>query len=190
MDKQNPLYTLINECHDCYKCVRQCHVKAIKIEDGHASVIPEKCIACGACVKACPRHIIELRKKGVKNRRVYVRCVNKDKGAAAMKACKAACNSLNAARNDVCRNAFEHRKAGTDFASKSRSLVARIFECITRALCPALQVSHFLLHAVHISGSIVKLSSQLIYHCLLSVIGVCCLCNRGLVSVLCILQLV
>ena len=54
MDKQNPVYTLINECHDCYKCVRECHVKAIKIEDGHASVIPDKCIACGACVKACP----------------------------------------------------------------------------------------------------------------------------------------
>lgn len=54
MDKQNPVYTLINECHDCYKCVRECHVKAIKIEDGHASVIPDRCIACGACVKACP----------------------------------------------------------------------------------------------------------------------------------------
>ena len=54
MDKQNPVYTLVNECHDCYKCVRECQVKAIKIEDGHASVIPEKCIACGACVKACP----------------------------------------------------------------------------------------------------------------------------------------
>ncbi len=54
MDKQSPVYTLTNECHDCYKCVRECHVKAIKIEDGHASVIPDKCIACGACVKACP----------------------------------------------------------------------------------------------------------------------------------------
>ena len=54
MDKQNPVYTLVNECHDCYKCVRECHVKAIKIEDGHASVIPDKCIACGTCVKACP----------------------------------------------------------------------------------------------------------------------------------------
>ncbi len=54
MDKQNAVYTLTNECHDCYKCVRECHVKAIKIENGHASVIPEKCIACGACVKACP----------------------------------------------------------------------------------------------------------------------------------------
>ena len=35
MDKQNPVYTLTNECHDCYKCVRECHVKAIKIENGH-----------------------------------------------------------------------------------------------------------------------------------------------------------
>ena len=47
--------------------------------------------ACGACVKACPRHIIELRKKGPKGRRVYVSCVNRDKGPAAKKACAAAC---------------------------------------------------------------------------------------------------
>ena len=39
----------------------------------------------------CPRNIIELRKKGPKGRRVYVSCVNKDKGPAAMKACAAAC---------------------------------------------------------------------------------------------------
>ena len=48
-------------------------------------------MACGACVKACPRNIIELRKKGVKGRKVYVQCVNKDKGAVARKSCKAAC---------------------------------------------------------------------------------------------------
>ena len=51
----------------------------------------EKCTACGACVKACPKAIIELRNKGRRNMRVYVSCVNKDKGAAARKACKAAC---------------------------------------------------------------------------------------------------
>lgn len=61
MDKQNPVYTLTNECHDCYKCVRECPVKAIKIENGHASVIPEKCIACGACVKACPANAKRVR---------------------------------------------------------------------------------------------------------------------------------
>ena len=61
MNKANPVYTLITECHDCYKCVRQCPVKAIKIENGHASVIAEKCIACGNCVKACPSNAKRVR---------------------------------------------------------------------------------------------------------------------------------
>ncbi len=61
MDKQYPVYTLINECHDCYKCIRECPVKAIKIENGHASVIPQKCIACGNCVKTCPSNAKRVR---------------------------------------------------------------------------------------------------------------------------------
>ena len=51
----------------------------------------EKCTACGACAKACPRGIIEIRLKGPKGRRVVVLCNNKDKGAIANKACKASC---------------------------------------------------------------------------------------------------
>ena len=54
MDTQNAVYTLINECHDCYRCIRECPVKAIRIENGHASVIAERCIACGNCIKTCP----------------------------------------------------------------------------------------------------------------------------------------
>ena len=61
MDSQYPVYTLVNECHDCYKCIRECPVKAIKIEDGHASVIPSRCIACGNCVKACPSNAKRVR---------------------------------------------------------------------------------------------------------------------------------
>lgn len=74
-------------------CVVVCNFDAIHINAGTGlpEVDASKCTACGACVKACPRMIIELRKKGVKDRRVYVSCVNKDKGAVARKACSVAC---------------------------------------------------------------------------------------------------
>ena len=56
-----PVYTLKNECHDCYKCVRECPVKAIKIKNGNASVINERCIACGHCVTVCPANAKRVR---------------------------------------------------------------------------------------------------------------------------------
>ena len=74
-------------------CVAACTFGAITIDPatGLPVVDPDKCTACGACVKACPKKIIELRKKWPKNRAVYVSCVSKDKGAVVMKACKAGC---------------------------------------------------------------------------------------------------
>ena len=80
-------------CLGCGDCVAACQFGAIEMdpETGLPVVDEEKCTACGACVKACPKNVIELRNKGRRNMRVYVSCVNKDKGAAARKACKAAC---------------------------------------------------------------------------------------------------
>lgn len=80
-------------CLGCGDCVSACTFGAIKMnpETGLPEVDESKCTACGACAKACPRSIIEIRPKGKNNRRVYVQCVNKDKGAVARKACTAAC---------------------------------------------------------------------------------------------------
>ena len=36
--REHPLYTIKNDCQDCYKCVRECPVKAIKIEDNSAQI--------------------------------------------------------------------------------------------------------------------------------------------------------
>lgn len=54
MNKQQPIFTERTECQDCYKCIRGCPVKAIKIEQGVASVMDDLCIACGTCVDICP----------------------------------------------------------------------------------------------------------------------------------------
>ena len=80
-------------CLGCGDCVAVCSFGAIRInpETGIAEVDEDKCTGCGACSRACPRHIIEVRKKGPKGRRVYVSCVNHDKGPAAKSACAVAC---------------------------------------------------------------------------------------------------
>lgn len=80
-------------CLGCGDCVQVCKFGAISMnpKTGIPEVDDEKCTACGACVKACPKGVIELRKKGKKSMRVFVKCVNKDKGAVARKACKVAC---------------------------------------------------------------------------------------------------
>ncbi|HHT61366.1 MAG: Fe-S cluster domain-containing protein [Paludibacteraceae bacterium] len=74
-------------------CVTACLFDAIHInpETGLPEVDEDKCTACGTCVKACPKGIIELRKKGPKNRRIFVSCMNKDKDGIARKACSVAC---------------------------------------------------------------------------------------------------
>jgi Na+-translocating ferredoxin:NAD+ oxidoreductase subunit B len=80
-------------CLGCGDCVEACKFDAIHMnaETGLPEVDEDKCTACGSCVKACPRNIIELRPKGPKSRRIYVRCVNKDKGVVAGKACSVSC---------------------------------------------------------------------------------------------------
>ena len=49
----NLVYTIKDRCRVCYTCVRECPVKAIKIVNGQAEIIPERCIACGNCTRVC-----------------------------------------------------------------------------------------------------------------------------------------
>lgn len=49
------VFTNKARCRDCYRCVRVCPVKAIKMENGQATVIEERCIHCGTCVRECPQ---------------------------------------------------------------------------------------------------------------------------------------
>lgn len=55
------LSTLEAECKDCYKCVRACPVKAIKIDAGHAEIWEDRCILDGRCISVCPQNAKRVR---------------------------------------------------------------------------------------------------------------------------------
>ncbi|MCI8515192.1 MAG: 4Fe-4S dicluster domain-containing protein [Lachnospiraceae bacterium] len=45
-----------SRCRHCYKCVRACSLKAIRVKDGHAGVLADRCILCGRCLSVCPQN--------------------------------------------------------------------------------------------------------------------------------------
>ncbi len=80
-------------CLGLADCVDSCDFDAMYMDPitGLPVVIEDKCTACGACVTACPKDIMELRNKGPKSRRIFVSCKNEEKGAVAKKSCEVAC---------------------------------------------------------------------------------------------------
>ena len=60
-DHKPIVYTLTANCRDCYRCIRVCPVKAIRIQDGQAYVDDNRCIQCGTCVRECPQHAKTIR---------------------------------------------------------------------------------------------------------------------------------
>lgn len=43
-------------CRHCYKCVRNCSVKAISVQNEQAHIMREACIHCGHCLEVCPQN--------------------------------------------------------------------------------------------------------------------------------------
>lgn len=43
-------------CKNCYKCVKVCPVKSIKVENEQATIMDRSCILCGTCLAECPQN--------------------------------------------------------------------------------------------------------------------------------------
>ena len=95
-------------------CVAACQFDAIHIKEfGYPPEVDEdKCTACGMCVEACPKDIIDLVPV---NKKVYVKCNSNDNGAVAKKSCST--NPCIGCR--LCEKACEYDAIHvTDFLAK------------------------------------------------------------------------
>ncbi|WP_421919071.1 [Fe-Fe] hydrogenase large subunit C-terminal domain-containing protein [Marinifilum sp.] len=61
MDILKPVYTEQNDCQDCYKCIRECTLKAIKVVNNSAQILHKDCIYCGTCTQICPVNAKKVR---------------------------------------------------------------------------------------------------------------------------------
>ncbi|MCL2740086.1 MAG: RnfABCDGE type electron transport complex subunit B [Oscillospiraceae bacterium] len=69
-------------------CISKCDFGAIFMDDGLARIDKEKCTACGACVKICPKNVIELVPKRTA---AFVSCNSKNKGPIVRQICEVGC---------------------------------------------------------------------------------------------------
>ena len=80
-------------CMGYGSCVRACEFDAIHVINGVAVVDKEKCVACGKCIAACPKKLIELVPYDTHH---FVRCSSQDKGKAVKDICSVGCIACTA----------------------------------------------------------------------------------------------
>ncbi len=169
MDRRWPIYTEKHECQDCYKCVRQCPVKAIQVRDAYATIVPEMCVYCGACVSICPNAAKHVRNDLPRARqliklpaRVYVSLAPSwitEFPNIAAEQMVAALKRLGF--TGVSETALGAQQVSAHVAKTLREEPGRI---LLSSACPTV-VAYIQKHKPHLVGAITSLLSPLLAHC-------------------------
>lgn len=85
-------------------CVKVCQFGALSVVNGIAVVDESKCMACGKCVEACPKHIIELIPA---NSKVRVHCSSKDMPKDVKSKCSVGCMGCTLCKRNCPNEAVE-----------------------------------------------------------------------------------
>lgn len=115
-------------CMGLGDCFRACKFDAIKINDNIAVIDEEKCTACGMCVAACPRGVIELLPKSAV---VTVRCQNQATGREVRESCSKGCIACKRCEK-TCK--FDAIHVNNGFAKIDTDKCTRCEECV--GVCP------------------------------------------------------
>jgi len=164
-----PIYTEKHECQDCYKCVRQCPVKAIKVQDAYATIVPEMCVYCGHCVAVCPNAAKHVRNDLARARhliglpqRVFVSLAPSwltEFGTLTAPLLIAALKKLGFA--GVSETALGAQQVSAHVARALQEEPARI---LLSSACPTV-VAYVQKHRPHLTASVTGLFSPLLAHC-------------------------
>ncbi|OWT32712.1 ferredoxin [Methanobrevibacter sp. 87.7] len=57
---------LVCKGETCHACQDVCPCNAIEIIDNESSIDPSHCVLCGACAKACPQHLLTVKRDSMK----------------------------------------------------------------------------------------------------------------------------
>ncbi len=118
-------------------CVVSCKFDAIKVVNGVAVVLHEKCTGCGACAKVCPKFIIEIMPDDINP---TVLCKNCDKGAVTRKVCKTGCISCTRCARVCPTNAITIEN---NIAYITPELCISCMQCESECPTKAIQVANF-----------------------------------------------
>lgn len=122
-----------NGCLGLGTCERVCPFDAIHInEKGLAVVDAEKCVACGLCIKACPKTVISYVPY---DKQVIVDCNNREKGGHVKKNCGVACIACGICEKNCPFDAIHVKDnvASVDY-DKCTSCMICVEKCPTKAI--------------------------------------------------------